>query len=83
MAPQSPTTQAVFASSASTLKRCFSDGMALRCACHVAPPSAVWRIDEDFPTAQPCVPSAKSTPKSGFFVPLSRDCQVFPASLVW
>ncbi len=83
IAPQSPTTHTVRASIALRLKRCFSGGMTLFWGFQVLPPSAVARIVDDLPTIQPCSASAKSMPKSGTLVPLSRASQVLPASAVW
>ena len=82
-APQSPTAHAVRASSARTLKSGFCDPIGLVWRVHVAPASFVWRMSADLPTTQPSVRLAKSTPKSGVFVPLSRGCHVLPASAVW
>jgi hypothetical protein len=76
MAPQSPTAHTVRASTARTLKRCLLSSSGLFWRVHVLPPSVVARISPDLPTAQPRCASAKSTLKSGAFVPLSRASQL-------
>ena len=82
IAPQSPTAQAVEASMAATLNKCFSGGIGLCCAFQVAPPSVVVMMVADLPTAHPVVGVPKSTLNNGSITPLSRDSQLVPPSVV-